>query len=76
MKNSVREVRQDIGMSVAELARRSKTSRQTIHAVEDNKRKDISGILMLSISNALRKPVEEIFFNHHVLHEEQLVRKI
>lgn len=71
MKNNVREVRKHIGMSVAELARRSRTSRQTIHAVEDNKRKDISGTLMLSISGALNKPVETIFFAPVVLHEEQ-----
>lgn len=34
MKNKVKEYRTETGMSVAELARRAKTSRQTIHAIE------------------------------------------
>lgn len=70
MKNKVREVRVDIGMGVTELAKRAKTTRQTIHAIEDNPDKNVSGPLMLNISAALRKPVEQIFFTDDVIHEE------
>lgn len=71
MWNKVKEIRQDIGMSQAELARRSRTSRQTIHAVELNNGRSVSGELMLNISEALRKPVTDIFFTRRVMHEEQ-----
>lgn len=59
--NKLREIRTERGMSVAELARRSKTSRQTITNIELNGQEP-SGSLLISISNALGKDPREIFF--------------
>jgi putative transcriptional regulator len=71
MKNKLRETRLDVGMSVSELARRSKTSRQTIHAIENHSRKSINGELMFRIADALKRDEREIFFTSNVKHEEQ-----
>jgi putative transcriptional regulator len=69
MKNKVKEYRTETGMSVAELARRAKTSRQTIHAIEKGDRKNISGSLMFSIADALKRDERDIFFVDNVLQE-------
>lgn len=71
MKNKLKDIRLDVGMSVSELARRAKTSRQTIHAIENNSRKSIKGDLMFRIADALKRDEREIFFDCGVLHEEQ-----
>jgi putative transcriptional regulator len=59
--NKLRNIREERGMSVAELARRSKTSRQTITNIELNGQEP-SGRLLISISNVLGKDPREIFF--------------
>lgn len=61
LNNKLREVRTDIGMSLAELARRANTSRQTITNIELHGQEP-SGTLVLSVSNALKKDPREIFF--------------
>lgn len=71
MENKLREIRNDEGMSVAELARRAKTSRQTIHAIENKSQKSVNGMLMFRIADALKRDEREIFFNLNVTHEEQ-----
>lgn len=71
MRNKLREIRLDVGMSVAELARRARTSRQTIHAIEKHSRKEINGSLMFRIADALKRSEREIFFDEDVTHEEQ-----
>lgn len=71
MKNTVRDTRKDVGMTVSELARRAKTSRQTIYAIEKQEIKNVSGEVMFRIADALRKPEREIFFARDVIHEDQ-----
>lgn len=71
MFNKLREIRIDEGMSVSELARRAKTSRQTIHAIENGSRKSVNGSLMFRIADALKRDEREIFFTRPVNHEEQ-----
>lgn len=71
MENKLKEIRTEIGMSISELARRAKTSRQTIHAIEKGERKTINGTLMFAIADALKKDEREIFFSSSVTHEEQ-----
>jgi putative transcriptional regulator len=68
--NRVKEVRKERGMSVAELARRSKTSRQTIYKIED-KNAVPNGLSMLLICEALGKEPKEIFFTKTVTHVKQ-----
>ncbi|MEK3838695.1 helix-turn-helix transcriptional regulator [Paenibacillus sp. FSL R7-0128] len=59
--NKLRTIREERGMSVAELARRSKTSRQTITNIELNGQEP-SGRLLISISNVLGRDPRDIFF--------------
>lgn len=70
LNNRLEEIRKHRGMSVAELARRAKTSRQTIYNIERNGSVP-NGLLMISISEALEKEPKEIFFNHGVTHVKQ-----
>lgn len=75
MENIVKDIRNKRGMSVSELAKRAKTSRQTIYAIEKNEIENISGALMFRIADALEYDVREIFFESSVIHEEQLLEK-
>jgi len=70
LNNRLREVREAIGMSVSELARRAKTTRQTITNIELHGQEP-SGLLLISISEALNKDPREIFFTNFVKHVEQ-----
>lgn len=70
MDNKLREVREDIGMSVSELARRANTSRQTITKIELHGQEP-SGMVMLSIARALKKDPREIFFDNTVIQDLQ-----
>lgn len=66
MYNRLREVRTDIGMPVSELARRAKTSRQTITNIELHNQIP-NGLLMISICEVLKKEPKEIFFGTNVI---------
>lgn len=68
--NILRNIREERGMSVAELARRSKTSRQTITNIELNGQEP-SGRLLISISNVLGKDPRDIFFYEDVTQVQQ-----
>lgn len=68
--NKLREVRTHRGMSISELARRSKTSRQTITNIELHGQMP-NGLLMMAICDALEKDPKEIFFRQDVTHDEQ-----
>ncbi|MCP3810028.1 helix-turn-helix domain-containing protein [Paenibacillus sp. Lou8.1] len=70
LNNKLREFRKRRGMSVAELARRAKTTRQTITSIELHGQEP-SGSLLILISEVLEKDPREIFFNRLVTHVEQ-----
>lgn len=70
LNNKLREIREDVGMSVAELARRSKTTRQTITSIELHGQEP-RGLLVITISAALKKDPREIFFANDVTHVKQ-----
>lgn len=61
MTNKLRDTRIRRGMSISELARRSKTSRQTIYAIEKGETKNVSGNLMFALADALDCNEREIF---------------
>lgn len=63
MYNRVKEFRKILKITQAELAKRSKVSRNTISAVETNKKVNLTYEKMLNISNALNEKVSVIFFN-------------
>lgn len=68
--NRLREVRLEIGMSVAELARRAKTTRQTITNIELHGQEP-GVILGLRIAKVLNRDPNEIFFTNDVIHDLQ-----
>jgi DNA-binding XRE family transcriptional regulator len=61
MENKVREIREDIGMNISELARRANTSRNTIYNIEKGITKDVSINLAYAIADALKRNEREIF---------------
>lgn len=63
MYNRVKEFRKILKITQAELAKRSKVSRNTISAIETNKKINLTYEKMLNISNALNEKVSVIFFN-------------
>ncbi len=70
MGNKLREVREYVGMSVSELARRSGASRQTIINIELHGQEPRVS-LALAIAKALRTDPREIFFTNVVIHDLQ-----
>lgn len=70
MNNKLREVRENIGMSVSELARRADTSRQTIINIELHGQEPRVS-LALSIAKALKTDPREIFFTTSVIQDLQ-----
>lgn len=71
--NRLREYRKYVGMPVSELARRAKTSRETITGIELHGQVP-NGLLMLRICNALRVDPREIFFDSSAIHGLQEAR--
>ncbi|WP_103108816.1 helix-turn-helix transcriptional regulator [Brevibacillus reuszeri] len=67
VSNRLREVRKEIGMSISELARRAKTSRQTITNIELYGQVP-NGLLMIIICEVLKKEPKEIFFTKDAMH--------
>ncbi|WP_235863988.1 helix-turn-helix transcriptional regulator [Sutcliffiella halmapala] len=66
MNNRLRDIRSAVGMSVSELARRAKTTRQTITNIELHGQEP-SGVLLLDIASALNKDPRDIFFTSDVI---------
>ena len=62
MKNRVKEIREEIGMSQEELSEKSGVSRTTISGLENNSIDVITNITLEKIATALGKKVPEIFF--------------
>lgn len=60
MMNNIRVERAILNITQAELAERVGVSRQTIHAIENNKYVP-STILALKMAHVFDKPVEQIF---------------
>ena len=70
MNNRLREVREEVGMSVSELARRSGTTRQTITNIELHGQEP-SVTLAFKIANALNRDPQEIFLTNFVIQDLQ-----
>ena len=61
LKNNLKMLRAQLGLTQAELANQVKVTRKTINTVENNVFVP-STILALKLSEALEVPVEEIFY--------------
>ena len=61
--NRVKEIREKIGMSQAELAEKSGISRTMISQLETNQKVDCKVSTLIAISDTLGRPVSEIFLS-------------
>lgn len=62
MKNILKEIREEQGMSQEELSRESNVSRTTISELENGKIDVITNVTLEKIAKALNKKVVDIFF--------------
>lgn len=62
MKNKLKEIREGVGISQEELAKKSTVSRTTISELENGKTDVITNVTLEKISEALNKKVTDIFF--------------
>lgn len=74
-RNNLRIVRQDVGMSVTELAKRTGTSRQTITNIELHGQEP-SATLALLIAKALKADPYDIFFTNSVIQDLQKGKQV
>lgn len=67
MKNSIRDIRQSLKLSQAELAERCGISRQTLSKIENGGEElVVSSKTLLALARELGKPIEELFFENAV----------
>lgn len=62
MRNKLKEIREEQGISQEELAEKSKVSRTTISELETGKKEVTTNITLEKIANALGLKVSDIFF--------------
>ena len=62
MKNILKQIREEQGISQEELAKKSKVSRTTISELETEKTEVITNITLEKIATALNKRITDIFF--------------
>lgn len=62
MKNRLREIREEKGISQEELSEKSGVSRTTISELETEKKEVTTNITLEKIANALGEKVSNIFF--------------
>ena len=62
MKNRVKEFRTQRGLTQDELSLLANVSRPIISNLENNKKENLSYLMMKSIANALKRKVDEVFF--------------
>ena len=71
MKNILKEIREQQGLSQEELAKKSNCSRTTISGLENGKADIVTNITLEKLANALNKKVTDIFFIEKVQHDER-----
>ena len=71
MRNAIRTLRRERGLSQDELAKRCGVSRQTINAIENNKY-DPTLSLAFRLARELGTTVDALFAPKEVLHEQWL----
>lgn len=62
MKNILKEIREEQGLSQEELSRKSNVSRTIISELENSKTDVITNVTLEKIAKALNKKVVDIFF--------------
>lgn len=62
MKNILKEIREEEGISQEELSKKSSVSRTIISELENNKTDVITNATLEKLANALERKVTDIFF--------------
>ena len=62
MKSRIKEIRESLGMTQEDLARKAEVSRVTLSGLETGTTEAASTKTLLKISMALNKPVDEVFY--------------
>ena len=60
-ENRIREIREEIGMTQEELAKKAKITRTTLSKLETNQKPDCKVKTLLAVASALGRPFESIF---------------
>jgi len=60
MRNRIRELREAAGLTQEELAKRLKVTRQTVHAIENDKYNPTLA-LAFKMARLFQQPIEELF---------------
>ena len=71
MKNRLKEVREEAGLSQEELAKKSTVSRTIISELENEKTEVIKNVTLEKLASALNRKITDIFFIEEVQHVEQ-----
>lgn len=71
MKNTVKEKREQLGISQTELSNRSGVNRQTIYLIENGTLNNIESKTMIKIAIALNCDIGDIFFKENVVFTQQ-----
>lgn len=66
MKYRVKEIREQLNMSQAELEQKSGISRQTISAIENDRLEDTKVGTLMALANALGTTIDNLFFEKAV----------
>lgn len=71
MQNSVKEKREELGLTQEELSIKSGVSRPTISMIENNALENIESKTMLRLAKALDCDIGDIFFKEKVVFTQQ-----
>ena len=71
MQNSVKEKREELGLTQEELSIKSGVSRPTISMIENNALENIESKTMLRLAKALDCDIGDIFFKENVVFTQQ-----
>ena len=71
MNNSLKQKREELGLTQEELARISNVSRQTISMIENNSLNYIKSLTMLKLATALKCDIGDIFSKENVVFTQQ-----
>ena len=71
MNNSLKQKREELGLTQEELAKLSNVSRPTISMIESNMLKEIKSSTMLKLATALKCDIGDIFSKESVVLTQQ-----
>ncbi len=71
MNNSLKQKREELGLTQEELSKLSNVSRPTISMIENNGLKNIESLTMIKLATALQCDIGDIFSKENVVFTQQ-----